>query len=106
MLTQFHGEWFGESMTRSRHQSTFLAHARLALRYTEHTDTHGVCPRWLMCQGTSEWEVDLPYSACVTGEGSLHCPDSILKETSTLCLETPYLGLAQATGEGQQSSDP
>ena len=91
-------------MTQGCHQSTFMAHAWLALGYTESTgDTHGLCPQWLMYQVTSESAVDQPSWACVTREGSLHCPDGVPKVTITLCQETPYPGLAQATGEGQQS---
>lgn len=75
----------------------------LAPGYTESTrDTRGLCSQWLVCQVTRESEVDEPSWACVTREGSLHCPDS-LKVTFTLCQETPYLGLAQDTGGRQQS---
>ena len=65
--------------------------------------THGLCPQWLMCQATSESVVDQPAWACVTREGSLHCPDSVLKVRITLCPEPPYLALAEATGEEQKS---
>ena len=65
-------------------------------------DTRGLCSQWLVCQGMSESEVDQPSWACVTREGSLHCPDSV-NVTFTLCQETPYLGLAQGTGGRQQS---